>query len=117
MDSRVENVITIMHRRLADPLSMEGLSRSVNLSRSRLRQIFVKEIGRSPMNYLKEIRMRTAERLLQSTFLSIKEVASRTGAGDVSHFVRDFRKRHRLTPTEYRVQNRVLTKCAMPGDE
>jgi AraC-like DNA-binding protein len=53
--------------------------------------------------------MQKAERLLQTTFLSIKEVAFLSGARDVSHFARNFKKQYGLTPTEYRAENRTVT--------
>jgi transcriptional regulator GlxA family with amidase domain len=117
MDARVESVIKLMHQRLAAPLSIEALSRGVNLTRNRLRQLFQQETGRSPIQYLKGMRMERAEWLLQSTFHSIKEVTFLIGARDVSHFVRDFKKRHGLTPSEYRAQNRPVTSSLGSSDE
>jgi AraC-like DNA-binding protein len=46
--------------------------------------------------------MERAEYLLLTSFLSVKEVTFNSGMTDVSHFVRDFKKRHRMTPTEFR---------------
>jgi AraC-like DNA-binding protein len=51
MDHRVAAAISIMHEQLADRISILSLSRSVNLSPSRLRQLFKKDIGQSPMQY------------------------------------------------------------------
>jgi transcriptional regulator GlxA family with amidase domain len=107
MDTRVKIVISLMRQRLADPLSLRILSKAVNLSPSRLRQLFTKELGRSPRQYLRELRFREAEHLLRSTFFSIKEVTFLCGANDVSHFVRDFKKRYGRTPSEFRAWTNV----------
>ncbi len=80
------------------------MAKSVNLSPSRLRQLFKTETGMSPIQYLKHLRAKRAAYLLQSSFLTIKEVAFQTGSGDVSHFVRDFKKHYGLTPSEFRLQ-------------
>jgi AraC-like DNA-binding protein len=106
MDPRVERIIGIMNERLGDHLSEQSMSRSVNLSPSRLRQLFKKETGVTPMRYVKGLRMKRAARLLRTSFLSIKEVIFQSGSGDVSHFVRDFKKRYGLTPGEFRARNR-----------
>jgi AraC-like DNA-binding protein len=42
--------------------------------------------------------------LLTTTFLSVKEIASRVGLADESHFVRDFKRIYGMTPSEYRTR-------------
>src|SRR5712664_319217 len=91
-----------MYESMATQLSVDTLSGRVNLAAARLRQLFKKEVGQPPMQFLKDLRMRHAKELLRITFLSVKEVAWRTGSGDVSHFVRDFKKHNGVTPTQFR---------------
>jgi transcriptional regulator GlxA family with amidase domain len=86
MDARVEITIRTMCQSIADHLSTAALARSVNLSPARLRQLFKEETGQSPLQYLKNIRMREAEQLLRSTFLSVKEITFHSGLRDVSNF-------------------------------
>ena len=105
MDARIKRAIAIMRESIADQLSIRMLSRRVNLSPSRLRQLFNKETGRSPMGYLSDVRMQKAGELLRSTFLSIKEVTFLCGVKDVSHFTRDFKKKYGLTPSEFRARS------------
>jgi transcriptional regulator GlxA family with amidase domain len=105
MDARVKTVISMMERSLGDCISLRALANSVNLSPSRLRQLFTKETGQSPLQYLRDVRMRTAERLLTTTFLSIKEVAFVIGSRHVSSFVHSFKRRHGVTPGEFRARN------------
>jgi len=102
MDPRVETVISVMRQRLAYPLSIQMLSKRVNLSPTRLRQLFKKETGRSPMQYLGDLRMRHVEHLLRNTFLSVKEVAFSSGVKHVSSFMHAFKRRHGLTPRQFR---------------
>lgn len=83
-------------------VSEETVAKTVNLSSNRFRQLFKKETGRSPTEYIMQLRMETARCFLTASFLSVKEVAFKTGWGDVSHFVRYFKKRHGMTPKEFR---------------
>jgi transcriptional regulator GlxA family with amidase domain len=117
MDLRVETTINLMHKSLADRLSIRTLAIKVNLSSTRLRQLFRKETGRSPLGYLNELRLKSAAQLLRSTFLSVKEVTSRAGIRDTSHFVRSFKKQYGLTPSEFRVRSGVSRKLSIPGDK
>lgn len=111
LDARVKAVVELM-RQSRGHLSISILARSVNLSASRLRQIFHKETGQSPIQYLRVVRLSKAEELLQGTFLSVKEITSQCGIGDVSHFVRDFKEKYGMTPSEFRAQKTLtLAKC------
>ena len=82
VDSRVKAVIDLMQQSIRAQLSIGALSRSVNLSPTRLRQLFNTETGLSPMRYLRGLRMKHAEQLLRTTFLSVKEVAFVSGMND-----------------------------------
>jgi transcriptional regulator GlxA family with amidase domain len=104
MDARVEAVIEVMRESLGKDLLMCTLAKSVNLSTTRLRQLFKMETGRSPVQYLKTLRIRHAEHLLRTTFLSIKEIAFLSGGKDVSYFGREFKKQHGLTPCAFRAR-------------
>jgi transcriptional regulator GlxA family with amidase domain len=102
VDARVTAVLDMLHRMMAEQISIPLLCKHVNLAPARLRQLFKLETGRSPMQYLKDLRLSEAERLIANTFISIKEVTVLTGARDVSHFVRDFKARYGSTPSEFR---------------
>jgi hypothetical protein len=59
-----------------------------------------------PMRYLRVLRMERAKDLLESSFLSVKEIGFRVGLTDESHFVRDFKATYGLSPACYRTQFR-----------
>jgi AraC family transcriptional regulator of arabinose operon len=104
MDARVKHVIELLNREPSRKHSEKTLSKRVNLSPARLRQLFTKDVGLSPIRYLKSLRMKRAAQLLRSSFLSIKEIAFETGSGDTSHFVRGFKVRYGLTPSQFRAK-------------
>jgi transcriptional regulator GlxA family with amidase domain len=107
MDRRIQIVIARMEAHVAEPFNLAKLAHEVNLSPSRLRHLFKKETGRTPAQHLRTYRMRKAELLLRTTFLSIKEIINRVGMTN-SHFVREFRKTYGTTPTKHRKASRVL---------
>ena len=102
MDRRIELVISKIETESASSWDMATLAALVDLSPSRFRHLFKQETGTSPAQYLKEFRLRKAEVMLRTTFLSVKQVLKQVGLGSNSHFVRDFRKLHGMTPTAYR---------------
>ena len=104
MDPRVTVVIKLMHDLLTEQPSMGALSKRVNLSPIRMRQLFKKETGQTASQYVRRLRLREAEKLLRTTFLTIKEVTFLCGMNDVSHFARDFKKEYSKTPSQYRAE-------------
>lgn len=102
MDPRIASVTAEMDRRLAEPISMSDLAAEINLSTSRFRHLFRAETGMSPARYLRMLRMERACALLEHSLLSIKEIMAAVGCNDPSHFARDFRRQHGLTPSAWR---------------
>jgi transcriptional regulator GlxA family with amidase domain len=97
-DVRIRFVLALMERYRAMPLSVEELARAVNLSPAHLRRLFQRELGRSPARVCRELRLDHARHLLQTSFLTVKEVMAETGWNDPSHFSREFKRRYGHTP-------------------
>ena len=85
-------------------LSLGEFAQSVNLSVWRLCHIFKSDVGMPPIRYLRLLRMERAKNLLESSFLSVKEIAFQVGLNDESHFVRDFKSTYGFSPALYRSQ-------------
>ena len=83
-------------------LSLAEFAQSVNLSVWRLCHIFKSDVGMPPIRYLRLLRMERAKYLLESSFLSVKEIAFQVGLNDESHFVRDFKSTYGFSPALYR---------------
>lgn len=102
MDRRIELVISRIKNETAVAWDTKTLATLVNLSPSRFRHLFKQETGKGPAQYLKEFRLRKAEKMLRTTFLTVKQVLQQVGLGSNAHFVHDFRKMYGMTPTAYR---------------
>lgn len=102
MDKRVEKIIDMMREDVRGELSLAELAQSVNLSVWRLSHIFKSDVGMPPIRYLRQLRMERAKNLLESSFLSVKEIAFQVGLNDESHFVRDFKSTYGFSPALYR---------------
>ncbi len=104
MDQRVQKVISVMEDDFSRRLSVPFLAEAVNLSSWRLCHLFKSETKMPPVRYLRTMRMEKAKGLLQSTFLSVKQIMTEVGLRDESHFVRDFRALYGLSPAKFRRQ-------------
>lgn len=102
----VEEALKQMHRSYASPLSPGDYARRAGMSQSGFCHRFRRETGVSPGQYLQTLRLNSAKELLNSTKLSISEIAAQVGYTDPLYFSRLFCQREGTSPTEYRKQNR-----------
>ncbi|HWT03609.1 MAG TPA: AraC family transcriptional regulator [Pyrinomonadaceae bacterium] len=102
MDRRVRIIIALMETEFHREILLGEMARLVNLSPSRFHHLFKAETGTPPYQYLKALRMERARELLETTFLSVKQVMASAGLNNKSHFVKDFKKAYGMTPTLYR---------------
>ena len=99
-DPRIQCALALLesqHRRAVADIASE-----LNLSVSRFRHLFTREMRISPTLYAKLARLEHARQLIKHSFLRIKEIAAIVGANDISHFVRDYKARFGQTPSEAR---------------
>lgn len=102
MAERVKRVIEMMQGDPSRDFTLGKMAESVNLSPPYFCYLFKSITGVPPAKYLKSLRMQHAAMLLTTTFLSVKEIVSRVGLTDESHFVRDFKRAYGVTPSNYR---------------
>ncbi|MGW4475503.1 helix-turn-helix domain-containing protein [Nonomuraea sp. NPDC004354] len=82
--------------------SVASLAASVALSPSRFAHLFSAQTGRSPMQAVREARVRHAARLLEVTDMDVGQVATACGFASPFHFSRTFRAAYGLSPRQYR---------------
>jgi transcriptional regulator GlxA family with amidase domain len=87
-----------------DQLEIEELARMVNLSPGRLAHLFKSEMEVSIQQYLTQLRLAKAKDHLETSFLSVKEIAASVGFPSVTRFVGCFKSLIGATPAQYRKQ-------------
>ena len=83
-------------------ISLDDVSRQVNISPYYFSKIFKEETGENFIEYLTNIRIEKAKDLLRNTEYSMKEICTMCGYADPNYFSRTFRKNVGVTPTEYK---------------
>jgi transcriptional regulator GlxA family with amidase domain len=102
LDPRIAAALRLMEQRMGQPLSVAHLAAAVNLSPSRFARVFSREIGTPPAKYLHGLRMTRARTLVVRSSLTIGEIMAQVGVHDPSHFARDFRRAHGVSPLHLR---------------
>ena len=102
MSPKIRAAVLFINNNIDRAWHVSDLATSVRLSRSRFCCLFKSEVGLAPTRYLKNVRMEKASRLLERSFLPVKEIGAMVGYNDSTHFMRDFKKASGLTPSQYR---------------
>lgn len=100
--SLVDSAKEYINANFSRDISLDDVSRTVNISPYYFSKIFKDETGEGFVEYLTRIRMDRAKTLLETTEYSMKEICMMVGYADPNYFSRSFKKNVGLTPTEYK---------------
>ncbi|WEN42128.1 Response regulator PleD [Thauera sp. GDN1] len=87
---------------LAETPELSELARAVGTNTRNLNEAFRKFTGVTALNYLREVRMKEAGRLLRETGLDIQTIATDLGYGNAANFSTAFRERFGMPPRQFR---------------
>jgi transcriptional regulator GlxA family with amidase domain len=107
MDPRIARAVAFIEAHIHEPMTVPQIAAHVSLSVSQLTRLFRRDTGTTPTAYLHQMRMQLARALIERTSLSVTEVMRQVGIADPSHFARDFRRAHGLSPRLFREQHRT----------
>ena len=101
-NSIIENAKEYITQHFNKDISLDDVSRAVNISPYYFSKIFKEDTGENFIEYLTNIRMEKAKELLETTEYSMKEICSMVGYSDPNYFSRSFKKNVGVTPTEFK---------------
>ncbi|MFI7067832.1 GlxA family transcriptional regulator [Kribbella sp. NPDC050124] len=87
---------------LGEPLTLSDIARQAAMSPRTLNRRFREQTGTTPLQWLLNHRVRHAQELLETTTLSIEEIATHCGFGTAINLRQHFTRRLHLSPTTYR---------------
>jgi transcriptional regulator GlxA family with amidase domain len=101
-DASLSAVLLWMQRNLDQPLRLDQIARRANMSTRTLVRRFPEQAGVTPLRWLRRERVRRAQHLLESTDLSIEDIAKRTGFADSAGLRKHFTRSVGVAPQSYR---------------
>ncbi len=102
LDERAELARRFIDKNLNKSLSLQIIAKAAHLSPVYFANLFRRELGQSPMAYVRHRRIEVARAFLSSPTPSISEVARKVGFDDPFHFSRVFHRLEGCSPTEFR---------------
>lgn len=88
------------------PFSVDALSREAGYSEKYLYREFSRETGVSPVKYFNQIRISRAKQFLDFSDMKVSDIARILGYADTQYFVKYFKKKVGVSPSNYRKQCR-----------
>ncbi|MCF0133739.1 MAG: response regulator [Blautia sp.] len=101
-ESVVEKAMTYIKNNFGGDISLDDVSKEVNVSPYYFSKLFKKEAGENFIEYLTKLRIEQAKEMLMNPEISIKEIGMSCGYADPNYFSRIFKKQTDMTPREYR---------------
>lgn len=95
-------MVDFIHREHARRIRLEDIARHGAVGRSKCSELFRLHLRQSPIEFLIDVRLQTASRLLRETTTPIASVARQSGFESASYFTRTFHRHIGVTPGEFR---------------
>ena len=101
-DALMERVMNYMNEHLADQdLNVEKLTTDVGISRAQLHRKLKEIAGVSAGEFIRNLRLEQAARLIEEGQINITQVAYSVGFNNQTHFSTVFKKHYGMSPSEY----------------
>ena len=99
---------TIQEQFHSPDFNISMLATLLNLSPAYIGRVFIERTGTRLVDYLSDIRLEHACRMLRETNVPVKDICVSSGYLDANYFARLFRRKVGMSPVEYRMKHKAL---------
>lgn len=100
--TQLKHLIDYCNSNIESDISIEKLSKQVNLSPFHFIRSFKNTVGLTPYQYIVHMRIEKSKQLIKQNKYSLMEIALRLGYSDQSHFSNSFKKIIGITPHDFK---------------
>jgi len=98
----VRKVLNNLEKDCSQEVTLKELANKYHVNTSYLGQLFQKEVGMHFTDYITALKNNKAKELIQTTSLTINEIAARVGYSDASYFHKKFKEYYGVSPASFR---------------
>lgn len=102
LPKHVKKLKYLLDQEYDQPHSLDSLEERIGINKYRLCHDFSDSMNISPIQYLNNVRIEQAKKLLEETELTVHEIGERVGIDNATHFINLFKKNCGMTPLQYR---------------
>jgi len=106
-DPQVQQVLRFIHDHAHEGIDVRSVLKAVPMARRSLERRFQDLLGRSPADEIRRVKINRVRHLLDTTSMSIPDIAEACGFKYVEHMIPVFKKHHGNTPSRYRTEARL----------
>lgn len=99
---KIERVLDHVHKHFSNHIKLKEVAQIVNMAEVSFSRFFKQHTGKTFVEFVNEIRIDYASRMLAETTNSIAAIAFSSGFNNISNFNRIFKSKKNLTPKQYR---------------
>ena len=107
VNSSVQRILHYIHTHFKEQISLEDVAKYTEYSEGHICRLLKQSLGCTFKEYLTNLRMTHAEQMLMCSSESISDIAYFCGFSSLSHFINVFKKKHRISPRQYRKENQT----------
>lgn len=97
-----KKAVSYLINNFAYPITVDEVARHVGIDRTYLYKIFIKHCGVSPKQYLLNLRIQNATRMIAQMEFSLEQIALSSGFNSAPQFCTHFKKAEGITPSQYK---------------
>jgi AraC-like DNA-binding protein/mannose-6-phosphate isomerase-like protein (cupin superfamily) len=101
-EARLRRALDYVSLHAHESVAQPEVANAVGMSTSRFRAFFKETTGWGFSEYVRDLRVERAAKLLRTTEESVADIAHRTGFADQSHLLRCFKAKYAISPLVYR---------------
>lgn len=102
----VKKVISYIQENYKEKIYIKDLAEQINMNEQYFCRFFKKMIGKIPMEYVNEYRIKKTKELLKETDMKIVDICLECGFNNIGNFIKVFKKNTSINPIKYRKLNK-----------
>ena len=113
----VRKAVEYIQNNYSKAIHVQEVANHVNINRGYLHSLFKEELGMSPQEYLRNVRLTRAAEQINMTDEPVEIIAAANGYPDPAVFSKAFKKMHGLSPTQYRKRTMENSRKSIMEDQ
>ncbi len=102
------SIINYIETHISDnSITNEILAQKMNISEVYLRKLFLSNLSITPKQYILDLRIKKAKKLLADSNYTVTKISERCGFSSPYHFCRIFKEKTGMSPTQYAKFNKI----------
>ncbi len=98
----IHQALELVEKNISEPdFSVEDMSRALYMSRVALYKKLIALTGKTPIEFIRSIRLKRAAQLLEKSHMTVSEIAYEVGFNNPKYFARYFKEEFNMVPSAY----------------